>query len=75
MIRYKIDVAEELNRKGYNYKVIKERKLLAQSTITKIKNNENITLDNINRICLMLRIQPSDLFEVVPTNEEKIKYF
>lgn len=75
MIRYKIDVLQELRDRGYNQPVIRKRNLLAQSTLTKLKNGLPVSGDTINTICLLLRKQPGDIIEVVPTDEEKIKYF
>lgn len=75
MLKFKIDVIEELAKRGYTRKVIKETNIFSQSTLTRIKNCENITTDAINKLCLILRLQPGDLLEEVPTDEEKIKYF
>lgn len=35
---------------------------------------KNITLETLNKICVMCGLQPGDIIEVVPTDEEKIKY-
>ena len=32
-------------------------------------------LETLNKICIMCKCQPGDLVEVVPTDEEKIKYY
>lgn len=75
MIRYKIDVVKALKEKGYNTNVIKRDKLLPGQTLTNITDGKTISLDTLNKICIMLRCQPSDLIECVVTDEEKIKYF
>lgn len=75
MIKYKIDIMEELRRRGWDSKRIKTEGFLSQATITNIKRGGNINTETINRICLALRLQPSDIIEVIATDDEKIKYF
>ena len=75
MIKYKIDVFEELKKNGFNQTRIQCENLLPRQTITNIKAGKSITLETLNKICLMCRAQPGDIVEVIPTDEEKIKYF
>lgn len=75
MIRYKIDIMKELNNRGYNYMRIKKEKLLSAQTLENIKRGKSITLDTLNKICVMTRLQPQDIIEVIATDEEKAKYF
>ena len=72
MLKYKINVADALERKGFNtYKA----KILSQDTLKKIKREDtNISLESINRICMILDMQPKDLIEYVESEEEKKKY-
>lgn len=75
MIKYKIDVMKELRKRGYDTKKIKETGLLSQGTITNIKKGGHINTETLNRLCLVLRLKPSDIIDIIPTDEEKIKYF
>ena len=75
MIRYKIDVIKALRQRGYDTPTIRNRKLLAQSTLTKLNQGLPVSGETLNTICIMLRMQPGDIIEVIPTDEEKIKYF
>lgn len=75
MIKYKIDVMKELKKRGYDSKKIKEKGILSQGTITNIKKGGHINTETLNKLCLILRLSPSDIIEVFPTDEEKIKYF
>ena len=53
----------------------KTTKILSQDTLKKIKNEDtNISLESINRICIILDMQPKDLIEYVEDDEEKKKY-
>lgn len=75
MIRYKIDIFAELKKKGYNQTRIQRERLLPAQTAQNIKAGKSITLDTLNKICIMLKMQPGDVLEVIPTDEEKIKYY
>ena len=75
MIRYKIDVFEAMKKHGFNQTKIQSENLLPRQTITNIRAGKSITFETLNKICLMARLQPGDIIEVVPSDEEKIKYF
>lgn len=75
MIKYKIDVFKELKNKGYNQTRIQREKLLPAQTQQNIKAGKSITLETLNKLCIMLKMQPSEIIEVIPTDEEKIKYY
>lgn len=75
MIRYKTDVLELLKKRGYNQTRIQKEKMLSGQTRTNLKAGKMVSLETLNRICIMCRCQPGDIIEVVPTDEEKIKFF
>lgn len=75
MIRYKIDVVKELSKRGYTSPVLREKKIISQATLQNIRKGGNINTSTLNAICLILRCQPSDVLEVVPTDKEKIEFF
>ena len=75
MIKYKINIVEELKAKVFNQYVIKKENLLPAQTMVNIKEGKSITLDTLNKLCIMLGMQPSDIVEIVPTDEELQKYF
>ena len=75
MIHYNIDIMAELKKRGYDSKKIKEAKFLSQATITNIKKGGDISTKTLNKICLVLRLAPSDVISIVPTDEEKLTYF
>ncbi len=76
MIKYKINIADALDRIGFNTYKAKTTKILSQDTLKKIKNEDaNISLDSLNRICILLDMQPKDLIIYVKDEEEQKKYF
>lgn len=75
MIRYKINIAAALESIGFNTYKAKTTKILSQDTLKKIKKGDaSISLESINRICMLLDMQPKDLIEYVEDEEEKKKY-
>lgn len=75
MINYKIDVFRALKDRGYNQTKIQRENLLPRQTMQNIRAGKSITLETLNKICIMLKMQPGDIIEVIPTDEEKIKYY
>lgn len=75
MIRYKIDIMKELTGKGYSYTRIKKEKLLSAQTLENIKRGKSITLDTLNKVCLMTNLHVEDIIEVIATDEEKERYY
>lgn len=76
MIRYKIDVLEALKERGYTTTIIRKKKILAESTLTRLRESKtSISCDSIGVICSMLRCQPSDIIENTISDEERIKLF
>lgn len=75
MINYKIDVFKALKDMGYNQTKIQRENLLPRQTMQNIRAGKSITLETLNKICIMLKMQPGDIIEVIPTDEEKIKYY
>ena len=66
---------DKIQRKGFNTYKAKTTKALSQDTLKKIKEEStNISLESLNRVCILLDMQPKDLIEYVETKEEKEKY-
>ena len=75
MLRYKADIFTLLKEQGTSTTGIHKEKILPAQTAQNIKAGKSITLETLNKICIMCKCQPGDLVEVVPTDEEKIKYY
>jgi len=75
VIKYKIDVMKELSNKGYTSSKIRKNKWISEATMTKIRRGENINTSTLNILCVLLKCQPSDIIEVIPTDAEKIEYY
>ena len=72
MLKYKFNVGDALERAGFNTYKAKTTGLLSQDTLKKIKNEDtNINLSALNSLCLILDLQPKDIFIYEETEEEK----
>lgn len=74
MIQYKIDVIKELNAIGINSTTARNTGIFAQVTMKKFKEGDtNISLDNLNRLCCVLEMQPKDIIKFIETDEDREK--
>ena len=64
-IRYKVDVLEELKKKGYSSTKIRNDKLIGQSYLQQLRHNELVSWKTLDTICGLLDCQPGDLIEYV----------
>lgn len=73
MIKYKINVADALERKGFNGYQAKKTGLISQETLKKIKSEDTgITLKTLNNICYILDMPISSIIEFkTEENEQK----
>ena len=62
---YKIDVLAALKEKGYNTNRLRKEKILAESTIQKLRDRNPISWSNIAQICDLLECQPNFFLENV----------
>lgn len=60
---------DKLNRFGMKQKDLKE--ILSPATVNKLRKNEIVTTDTINKICIYLDCQPEDILEFEPEPEKK----
>lgn len=74
MIEYKIDVIKELENVGINTTVARKTGVFGQATMQKFKNGDtSISLDNLNRLCAVLEMQPRDIIKYVETDTDREK--
>lgn len=75
MWSYKIDILKELSNRGYTSTRMRKEKIMSEGTMQRIRNGKGISVDTLNTICLILRMEPSDVIEIKATDGEKIKFF
>lgn len=76
MIKYKKDnilqlLKEKLKENNNTYADIVDNRLLSGSTLQKLRNNEMISIDNLNRLCCLLDMDIDDLIEYVEVDTDK----
>lgn len=64
-MRYKVDILSALKEAGYSTYRIRKDKLLSESTVQKLRNNEPVSWVNIETLCKLLSCQPGDIMEYV----------
>ena len=64
-IRYKVDIMEELKKKGYSSTKIRNDKLIGQSYLQQLRHGELVSWKTLDTICALLDCQPGDLMEYV----------
>ena len=69
MLKYKIDVLEQLKLAGYNTAKIRKEKLLNESALQYIREGKPIGPKPLDDVCRLLNCQPGDLLEWVPDTE------
>ena len=71
MLKYRFNVGDALERAGFNTYKAKTTGLLSQDTLKKIKNEDtNISAKSLNSLCLILDMQPKDIFIYEETTED-----
>lgn len=66
MIRYNIDVINELKSKGYSTYRIRQEKIFNETQLQKIRKNELLSQKDLNKLCQMLNIGIGDLLIYIP---------
>ena len=69
MLRQKIDIMSALAERGITMYTAKKSKVIAQGTLSKIKNKE-VPPASINLLCTLLECQPGDIIEWIPDETE-----
>ncbi len=64
-LKYKFEVVDALKDKGYTSYKIRQEKILSESTMTKLRNKQGVSWENIETLCKLLDCQPGDLMEYV----------
>ena len=64
-IKYKIDVLSSLKKAGYSTYKLRKEKILAESVIQQIRNDELVSYKNLSVICSLLNCQVGDIIENV----------
>ena len=70
MLKYKIDILEELKTKGYTTYKLRKDKIIGEAQIQKIRTGEIASKETLNTLCNLLRCQPGDILEYIEDTVE-----
>ncbi len=65
MLRYKINVLQELKNTGYNTMFLRTNKLLGENCIQYLREGKIVGTKALDSICKMLKLQPGDILEYI----------
>lgn len=72
MLKYRFNVSDALERIGFNTYKARNSGIISQGAMKKIKEEStNINLDTLNKLCVILDMQPKDILYYVETDEDK----
>lgn len=67
MLRYKVNILNELKKAGYSSYRLRKEKILGEGTLQKMRSGDTtLTLESLDRVCEIFQCQLSDLVEWVP---------
>ena len=64
-IKYKVDIMDQLKKKGYSSTRIRNEKLIGQSYLQQIRHGELVSWKTVDTLCRILECNVGDLFEYV----------
>lgn len=62
---------DKMNRMGIRKKDLKDKKIVSAATLNKLKNNETVTTETIDKLCDFFNCQPEELIEHINTNNRE----
>ena len=68
-LKYKINIIDELKKKGISTYQLRQEKLLSESTLQKLRDGEGVSWNNLETLCKLLKYQPSDIIEYLPSDD------
>ncbi len=70
MFIYKFNVLEALKEAGYNTARLRKERLLGENAIQSLRRGEMVGIIALEKICLLLDMQPGNIIKYVNENEK-----
>lgn len=70
MIYFKIDVLEELKKKGYTTYKIRQENVFGSRTVTELREGKVTGMKTLNTICAILGKQPGSIIGFEPREDD-----
>ena len=68
MLIYKIDVLDALKNAGYTSYRLRQKKIIGEFMLQKIRSGEMMSWGVMDKVCELLSCQPGDIVEYVKTD-------
>lgn len=65
MIKFKVNVVEELRKRGYTSYKIRNQRIMSESTLQKYREGIMPSWSCFDQLCGLLECQPGDLIEYI----------
>lgn len=62
---------KQLKNQGISTYFLRQNRIIGESTLTKLRNSEPVSITTIDRLCNLLNCQPGDLLTHVPEKKEE----
>ena len=69
---FKFDTLKALKDKGYTTYQIREKKILSESTVQKLRKGSPVSWENIEALCRLLEVQPGDGYKKMGLEAPKV---
>ena len=70
---FKFDMLKALKDKGYTTYKIREKKILSESTVQKLRKGTPVSWENIEALCRLQTCKTGDMLEYVPDEKKEEK--
>ena len=71
MIRYKINVLEELKKRGYSTYYLKQNKIISDGTVQRLRDSKIVGTNVLELLCKLLKCDVGDIVEYTDDTAEK----
>lgn len=62
---------KQLKNQGISTYFLRQNRIIGESTLTKLRNSEPVSMTTIDRLCNLLNCQPGDLLTHVPEKRKR----
>ena len=73
-LTYKINVLEELKKRGYSTNRLRQERILSESVIQHLRDKQPVSMTTLDKLCGLLSIDISDLIEYKPGLPKEIEF-
>ena len=72
MLRFKMNVLQELKQAGYSTYRVRAEKILSEGTMQRLRTGStSISVESLGILCNILQCQPGDILEWIPEDREQ----